>query len=186
MQGVNDQRFYRSTNRILGGVCAGLAEGFHLDPLLVRIAFLVLVFLQGVGIFIYIVLWLVMPERVEGGSERGGFDAMSADLRRVWAELTGQLGGGPRAARVSTVGPAGPTAPPSSASPQPASETSVSASQPQPAWHNQSVVFGLILVVVGLVFLGGNIGIINWSVVWPAALITLGIVILVRNLERRP
>jgi len=48
------------------------------------------------------------------------------------------------------------------------------------------LTFGLILVVIGLAVLGGNIGIINWSVVWPAALITLGIVILVRNLERRP
>jgi hypothetical protein len=44
----------------------------------------------------------------------------------------------------------------------------------------------LILIVIGLIVLGGNIGIINWSVVWPAALITLGIVVLVRNLERRP
>ena len=53
-------------------------------------------------------------------------------------------------------------------------------------WSGQSVVFGVILVVIGLALLGGNIGIINWSVVWPAALITVGIVILVRNLERRP
>ena len=49
MQNVNDQRFYRSKNRILGGVCAGLAEGFHVDPLWVRVVFLLLVFLQGVG-----------------------------------------------------------------------------------------------------------------------------------------
>jgi hypothetical protein len=47
-------------------------------------------------------------------------------------------------------------------------------------------VFGLILVIVGLGILGSNVGIINWAVVWPAALITLGVVILVRNLERKP
>jgi hypothetical protein len=47
------------------------------------------------------------------------------------------------------------------------------------------VLFGVILVVVGLGFLGSNIGIINWSVVWPAGLITIGIVIMFRNLERR-
>ncbi|HYT13020.1 MAG TPA: PspC domain-containing protein [Candidatus Nitrosopolaris sp.] len=174
MQGVTDQRFYRSSNRILGGVCAGLAEGFHVDPLWVRIAFLVLVFLQGVGVFIYIVLWLVMPERVEGGGERGGFNAMSADLNRLWGDVQRQIGGRP----------APPTAAP--AAPPPASETSTPPAQPQSAWRNQSVVLGLILVVIGLAVLGGNIGIINWSVVWPAALITLGIVILVRNLERRP
>ena len=62
MQHVDDQRFFRSNNRILGGVCAGLAEGFHVDALWVRVAFLLLVFLQGVGVFIYVILWLVMPE----------------------------------------------------------------------------------------------------------------------------
>jgi len=180
MQGVNEQRFYRSNNRILGGVCAGLAEGFRLDPLWVRIAFLVLVFLQGVGIFIYIVLWLVMPERVEGG-ERSGFNAMSADLKRVWGELLVQVGGGSRVAPVTTGGSPTPSGPPQSAP-----ESSAPLTQPLPAWKNQSVTFGLILVVIGLAVLGGNIGIINWSVVWPGALITLGIVILVRNLERRP
>ncbi|TMD90217.1 MAG: PspC domain-containing protein [Chloroflexi bacterium] len=181
MHGVNDQRFYRSNNRILGGVCAGLAEGFRLDPLWLRIAFLVLVFIQGVGIFIYVVLWLVMPERIEGGGERNGFNAMSADLRRVWGELVQQLGGG---TRVTPATPGGSAT--SSGAPPAAHESSAPSAPPQPAWHNQSVTFGLILVVIGLAVLGGNIGIINWSVVWPAALITLGIVILVRNLERRP
>ena len=160
MQPVNDERFYRSNNRILGGVCAGLAERFHIDPLWVRVAFVILVFMQGVGLFVYVVLWLVMPERIEGGGRRSGFDAMSADLRRVWGDIQHQLGG----------------------SPQPAS----SAANAYGFWQNQGVVLGVILVVVGLVFLGSNIGIINWSVVWPAALITLGIVILVRNLERHP
>src|SRR5260370_26024443 len=63
---VNGPRLYRSSDRIIGGVCAGLAEGFHVDALWVRVAFLILIFIQGIGVFLYIVLWLVMPERVEG------------------------------------------------------------------------------------------------------------------------
>jgi hypothetical protein len=43
----------------------------------------------------------------------------------------------------------------------------------------------VIVLVIGLGLLGNNIGIFNWSVVWPAGLIVLGIVILVRNLETR-
>jgi len=66
------------------------------------------------------------------------------------------------------------------------SQAAASGPAPSGVFQNQSLVFGLILVVIGLVLLGGNVGIINWSVVWPAALITLGIVILVRNLEKRP
>jgi len=157
---VNRQRLYRSSDRIIGGVCAGLAEGFHVDALWVRLAFLVLIFIQGIGVFIYIVLWLVMPERAEGDGQRSGFEAMTADIRRIWGEL-----------QHATVG---------------RSQAGAPAPAPSGVFQNQSLVLGLILVVIGLVLLGGNIGIINWSVVWPAALITLGIVILVRNLEKRP
>ncbi len=186
MQNVNDQRFYRSKNRILGGVCAGLAEGFHVDPLWVRVVFLLLVFLQGVGLFLYIILWLVMPERLDEGGQRNGFDAMTADLTRIWGELRRNLGSTSQPAS-STPGPAAAAVP----NPDPTT-TSPAPSSPPPGghapgmWSSQSVVFGVILVVIGLALLGGNIGIINWSVVWPAAVITLGIVILVRNFERRP
>ncbi len=157
---MNGQRLHRSSNRIIGGVCAGLAEGFHVDAIWVRVAFLILIFIQGIGVFLYIVLWLVMPEKAEGGGQRSGFDAMTADIRRIWGEIQH-----PTVAK---------------------SQAGASAPAPPGAFQNQSLVFGLILVVIGLVLLGGNVGIINWSVVWPAALITLGIVILVRNLEKRP
>jgi len=162
---MSDQGFYRSTDRILGGVCAGLAEEFHVNALWVRVAFLLLVFIQGIGVFLYIVLWLVMPERLEGGGRRSGFEAMTSDMRRVWGEV-----------QHPTAGKSQPAAP----------AQAQTAPQPSGIFQNQSLLFGLILVGIGLVLLGGNIGIINWSVVWPAALITVGIVLLVRNLEKRP
>jgi len=184
MQNVNDQRFYRSKNRILGGVCAGLAEGFHVDPLWVRVVFLLLVFLQGVGLFLYIVLWLVMPERLDDGRQRNGFDAMTSDLTRIWGELRSNLGSTsqPASSAPAPAAPAVPTPDPTPTSPAPPPAGGHAPGR----WSSQSVVFGVILVVIGLALLGGNIGIINWSVVWPAAVITLGIVILVRNFERRP
>jgi len=61
---AGQQPFYRGSDRIVGGVCSGLAAGFHIDPLWVRLAFVLLAFVQGIGLFIYIVLWLVMPEKV--------------------------------------------------------------------------------------------------------------------------
>ena len=184
MQQVNDQRFYRSSSRILGGVCNGLAEGFHIDPLWVRLAFLLLVFLQGVGVFIYVILWLVMPERLPDGNQRSGFDAMTVDLRRIWGEIQHQLGNAPQPVGPSAAGEATPAAPSTPAS----TPTVPAATQPavHAGWGNQGLIVGLILVIVGLAFLGNNIGIIDWSVVWPAALITLGIVVLVRNIERKP
>ncbi len=95
MQQQATQTFRRGKDRILGGVCSGLAEGLRIDPLWVRLGFVLLAFLQGVGLLIYIVLWLVMPEQVEGQDRMGsGFDSMSADLKRIGAELRSQFGVG--------------------------------------------------------------------------------------------
>ena len=57
------KRFYLSTrDKKLGGVCGGLAEYFNVDPLLVRVAFLLLVFGLGTGLIAYIVLWILAPK----------------------------------------------------------------------------------------------------------------------------
>ena len=56
------KRLYRDTdNSILGGVCSGIAEYYRIDPIIVRIVFFVafLGFLSGV--FIYLILWIVVP-----------------------------------------------------------------------------------------------------------------------------
>ncbi len=58
------RRLYRdSDNKVLGGVCSGIAAYFNLDPVLVRVLFAVLPFLSfGAIIPVYIVLWIAMPE----------------------------------------------------------------------------------------------------------------------------
>ena len=49
------------TDRKIAGVCGGLGEFFDLDPVLFRVAFVVLAFVGGLGILLYLVLWLVVP-----------------------------------------------------------------------------------------------------------------------------
>jgi phage shock protein C len=49
--------------RIIAGVCGGLAEYFGVDVTLVRIAFVLAFILFGIGIIPYAVLWLVMPPK---------------------------------------------------------------------------------------------------------------------------
>src|SRR5260370_15250960 len=94
MQQQATQTFRRGNDRILGGVCAGLAEGLRIDPLWVRLGFVLLAFLQGVGLLIYIVLWMAMPEQVERQDRtRSEFDSMSAELKRNDAELKSQYYG---------------------------------------------------------------------------------------------
>jgi len=59
-------RLHRSrSNRMIAGVCGGLAEWLGWDPTLVRILYIVVSVVSAAfpGILAYLVLWLVMPER---------------------------------------------------------------------------------------------------------------------------
>ncbi len=59
-------RLHRSrSNRMLAGVCGGLAEWLGWDPTLVRILYVVASVVSAAfpGLLVYLVLWLVMPER---------------------------------------------------------------------------------------------------------------------------
>ena len=55
--------FRSPTDRMVSGVCGGLAEEFGVPPALVRLGFVLLtLFSFGTGLLLYIVLWIVMPE----------------------------------------------------------------------------------------------------------------------------
>jgi len=46
---------------MLGGVCAGIADFFGLDPTLVRLFFVFLAIFAGGGVLLYILLWIIVP-----------------------------------------------------------------------------------------------------------------------------
>jgi len=55
---------YRSrTNSTIAGVCGGLGEYFNIDPTFIRIVAVLLIFADGVGIWGYLIAWIVMPKR---------------------------------------------------------------------------------------------------------------------------
>ena len=57
------QGLYRPrNNRMIAGVCAGLARRFGLSPFVVRLLFVLSILLPGPQFVIYIVLWVLMPE----------------------------------------------------------------------------------------------------------------------------
>jgi phage shock protein PspC (stress-responsive transcriptional regulator) len=59
----NQRRFFRDSERgYLGGVSAGLGEYFNIDPIWIRLAFIALCFLKGLGLLIYVILWIVVPK----------------------------------------------------------------------------------------------------------------------------
>lgn len=59
------KRLVRSPDKVLGGVCSGLAEYLGLDVTLVRAGYLILSILSAAfpGVLVYLILWIVMPER---------------------------------------------------------------------------------------------------------------------------
>lgn len=60
---MNSKKLYRSRkDKMIGGVAGGLAEYFDIDPTLVRIIFIVTLFIGGGGFLAYIILWIVIPE----------------------------------------------------------------------------------------------------------------------------
>ena len=61
-----DKRLYRSReNRMLGGICSGIAEYFNIDPTLVRLGWVLFCALGGSGFIAYIIAAIIMPEQPE-------------------------------------------------------------------------------------------------------------------------
>jgi phage shock protein C len=69
-------------DRVVAGVAGGLARYFGIDPVLLRIAFVVLVFAGGSGILLYLIGWLVIPEERPGEA----VGAAVARERSEWAQ----------------------------------------------------------------------------------------------------
>jgi phage shock protein C len=59
-----EKKLTRSTNKVLAGVCGGIAEYFEIDPTLVRVAYAALtIFSAGFpGVLLYIVMLILMPQ----------------------------------------------------------------------------------------------------------------------------
>ena len=59
------KRLYRSThNKMIAGVCGGIAEFFNIDPVIVRIIAVILLLHGGLPGFIpYVIMWLIVPQK---------------------------------------------------------------------------------------------------------------------------
>ncbi len=140
-----ERRLCRSRkNRIVAGVAGGLGEYFDIDPVLVRVIFVVATLASGVGILAYIILWIVVPyERFEFQQ-----NASTAEGDSNMGQNTEVYG-----------------------------------------YHNRkqrgSVVGGLVLVVLGVLFLAQNyIPDFHFSDTWPLILVAIGAGLIISSLRR--
>lgn len=145
-------RLYRSRDdRILFGVAGGLAEFFDIDPVLVRLGWVLLtVASAGIGALAYIVMAIITP------------NASQPVSREV-----GPVGDGSNESTEQVV------------------EASVDESPPRRQVARN--IFGVGLIVVGVIVLLGNLGVfdsIRWDIVLPAIIVTLGLAILLPSIRR--
>jgi phage shock protein C len=93
---AEQKRLFRSsTDRVLGGVAGGLAQYMQVDPVFVRLAFVVLALFQGIGLIIYLIMWLVVPD--EASTNLNGeaiIRANAEDMRARAQQFTGSMRAG--------------------------------------------------------------------------------------------
>lgn len=81
---VPSKFLYRDTNQaILGGVCAGLASYFSVNPLILRILFLLFLFFGGFGAILYLIMWVIIPVK----SDLNLDDPQQANDRSIWTKV---------------------------------------------------------------------------------------------------
>ena len=73
---MNTKRLYKSNDRKIAGVCGGIAEYFEIDPTLVRLIWIFVVFAGGSGVLLYLIASIVMddaPDYVPTQQNYGGY-----------------------------------------------------------------------------------------------------------------
>lgn len=182
------QKLLRSrTNRILFGVCGGLADYFHFDATIIRIIFILLAF-NGFGVLVYLIMALVMPlepapgQASESAREAGGQSGQTAESasgepisgepqfrEEKFREFAQEVGNKARGL---------------------AEEFKASR-----RWENTGAdesrnslrnVFGLIIILVGVMlllrqFFPFAFGWFGWGMIWPLLIIFLGLVLLIKR-----
>jgi phage shock protein PspC (stress-responsive transcriptional regulator) len=65
-----EKKIYRSrTNSMIAGVCGGLGEYLNVDPTILRVVAVLLIFADGIGLLAYLIGWVVIPRRPEMEAE---------------------------------------------------------------------------------------------------------------------
>ena len=77
-------------NKILGGVCGGIAVYFDVDPVLIRLGWVFLTLAGGGGVLVYLIAWIIIPSRAKLMPEENGempeAEDMTENMRKVMQE----------------------------------------------------------------------------------------------------
>ncbi len=173
-----ERTLYRSrADRMIAGVCGGLAEYFDVDPTLVRVIAVVLAFAtRGVAVVAYIIMAVVVPEDPSGVVPEPGPprpQTAAEGKEGVMSDETGTQG-------TSGAATQAPPAPPMK--PPPAGAQTPPPWEPRRHRRGGGLVGGIVLIVLGLIFLAQQFypG-IDIGRLWPVILIIIGIGVIFRR-----
>lgn len=145
------RKLYRSeSDKIVAGVCGGLGEYFNIDPIILRLAFVLVTLAGGASIFAYIILWIIIP--TESSVKKTGEDVIkenAAELKVKAESFAKEV--------EKTVDSGG-----------------------------AEKIIGLVMVIVGIMFLFGMFGGWVWDFIWklwPVAIVIPGLLILFKKGE---
>jgi phage shock protein PspC (stress-responsive transcriptional regulator) len=97
--GKRSKRFFRDPDeKVIAGVCSGIAAYFHLDPVWVRLIFVISIFFGGFGFLLYMIFWIIVPEaettsdRLEMRGEKINISNIEKSVREELNELRSRVG----------------------------------------------------------------------------------------------
>jgi len=163
---MEPKRLYRSlTDRKIAGVAGGLAEYFDTDPLLLRLAFVVLALAGGGGVLLYFILWIVTPEKPVSYEQ---FKSQPFTSTAPGPEPSAQPG------QETAQDPFKPNDPFKNPSSDPFKNTTGDPFN-VPEKSKGSLVGGLVLITLGSLFLANQlIPNVDFGDLWPILLVVIG------------
>lgn len=154
-----NKRLYRSAkSKVFGGVAGGIAEYFDIDPIIIRLLFVIIALAGGGGAIVYLILWIALPLEpiTMFNMNMGSGDPADA--------------GNPDAQSAPGFNP----------------ETSAPFTMPVKTENRSGLIGGIILISLGLIFLANKfIPNINFGDLWPLLLVVLGGVLIVTSFAER-
>ena len=154
-----EKKLHRSKgDRMIWGVCGGLAEYFGVDPTIVRIIAVLLIFANGAGLLAYLIMAIVVP--LEGSTHTETKDTIKENVEEI-KETANGLGREIHSTFAETKD-----------RPEELDKT-----------HSRGLnIVGIILIIIGILFLLSSFGLfrwLGWSTLWPLILVAIGVLIIV-------
>lgn len=145
------------TDKIIAGVCGGLGEYFSIDPVIIRLIFVVITLLGGAGVLAYIVMWIIVPE----AGQKSYAETIKKDINEKKKDKNGKSETGEKISK----------------------EVKEAVAKRK---NDGPYIIGAILILLGLIFLAQNFfSFINFAKLWPLILVVVGLGILLSSAEGR-